>query len=468
VAHQHDVPEVHDEPERYGGDGLDLDRDRLTLRFENSDLERAFQLDFGSRMLLQHRVGLALGIGLWVTAGLLLILMYAVDPMAVGLAVTVPLAFLIGGLAIVDRLETWDAQQVVNGAINLVGGLSMIFISTRVANVPELLGTVLILNAIFAFSVVRMGFVIGLAAELPVVIWLAALAWIGTYPEIGWFTVFLVASGVGVAAFGSYMLESSSRGRFLQRRDLAIEREAVVREKAKSDRLLHSILPASIADRLRDEPKVIADAFADATVVFSDIVGFTPIGSEMAPAELVNVLNELFGRFDVLAARHGLEKIKTIGDGYMAVAGVPIPVESHADRAVRFGLDIQRATEELGTELQMPLRVRVGIHTGPLVAGVIGRDKLAYDLWGDTVNVASRMESQGLPGRVQISEATAQRLTTEVGLEPRGTIEVRGRGPMRVLLVSLPDEEPTNLPVSAGREADPLDTEPAEAELVER
>jgi class 3 adenylate cyclase len=135
---------------------------------------------------------------------------------------------------------------------------------------------------------------------------------------------------------------------------------------------------------------------------------------------------------------------------------------------VRFGLDIQRATEELGTELQMPLRVRVGIHTGPLVAGVIGRDKLAYDLWGDTVNVASRMESQGLPGRVQISEATAQRLTTEVGLEPRGTIEVRGRGPMRVLLVSLPDEEPTNLPVSAGREADPLDTEPAEAELVER
>jgi hypothetical protein len=106
VAHQHDVPEVHDEPERYGGDGLDLDRDRLTLRFENSDLERAFQLDFGSRMLLQHRVGLALGIGLWVTAGLLLILMYAVDPMAVGLAVTVPLAFLIGGLAIVDRLET--------------------------------------------------------------------------------------------------------------------------------------------------------------------------------------------------------------------------------------------------------------------------------------------------------------------------------------------------------------------------
>jgi class 3 adenylate cyclase len=115
---------------------------------------------------------------------------------------------------------------------------------------------------------------------------------------------------------------------------------------------------------------------------------------------------------------------------------VPLPLPDHADRAVRFGLDVERATEALGAEIEMPLRVRVGIHSGPLVAGVIGRDKLAYDLWGDTVNVASRMESQGLPGRVQISEATAQFLSTDVSLEPRGTIEVRGRGPMRVLLVN--------------------------------
>ena len=198
------------------------------------------------------------------------------------------------------------------------------------------------------------------------------------------------------------------------------------------------MLPASIADRLRDEPGVIADAFDDATVVFADIVGFTPIGSDMAPTDLVTVLNKLFGRFDELAVRHKLEKIKTIGDGYMAVGGVPVPLADHADCAVRFALDIQVATANLAAELGMPLRVRVGIHTGPLVAGVIGRDKLAYDLWGDTVNVASRMESQGLPGRVQISETTAQRLTAEVGLEPRGTIEVRGRGPMRVLLVSEP------------------------------
>ena len=441
-----------DQPDRYGGDGLDFNRDRLTLRFESRELERAFQLDLGSRLFLQHRVGLGLAAGLWVAAGLLLVLIYGVDTVAIAQAVSVPLAFVVGGMAVIDRLQSWDAQQVVNGVVNLVGGLAMVFISTRVADVPELLGTVLILNAIFAFSVVRMGFVIGLAAEMPVLIWLGALAWIGTYPEIGWFTVFLVASGMGVAAFGAYMLESSARARFLQRQILAGQREALAREMAKSDRLLHSMLPASIADRLRDEPRVIADAFPEATVVFSDIVGFTPIGSQMSPNELVSVLNELFGRFDELAARHGLEKIKTMGDGYLAVAGVPLPVPDHADRAVRFGLDVLRATEALATERDLPLRLRVGIHSGPLVAGVIGRDKLAYDLWGDTVNVASRMESQGLPDRVQISEATAQLLSAEVSLEARGTIEVRGRGPMRVLLVGtgaaaaaeLPPAEPAS------------------------
>ena len=426
----------HDQPERYGGDGLDFDRDRLTLRFESQALERAFQLDLGSRLALQYGVGLGLAAGLWVAAGLLLVLIYDVDPTAMALAVSIPLAFVIGGLTVINRFESWDAQQVVNGVINLVGGLAMIFMSTRVAGVPELLGTVLILNAIFAFSVVRMGFVIGLAAEMPVLIWLAALAWIGTYPEIGWFTVFLVASGMGVAAFGAYMLEASARARFLQRQVLADQSEALAREKAKSDRLLHSMLPASIADRLRNEPGVIADAFGEATVVFADLVGFTPIGSGMTPTDLVSVLNELFGRFDALAAHHGLEKIKTMGDGYLAVAGVPHPVPDHADRAVRFGLDLERAAEALGTETNMPLVVRVGIHSGPLVAGVIGRAKLAYDLWGDTVNVASRMESQGLPGRVQITEATAQFLSSDVSLEPRGTIEVKGRGPMRVLLVN--------------------------------
>jgi len=430
------VATEHDRPEHYGGDGLDLARDRLTLRFESHELERQFQLDLGERLMFQLQGGLLLGLSLWVTAAALLPFMYGTDPATLALAVSIPIVVLVGAMIAIRRVRSWDAQQVVNGITNFVGGLSMIYVSTTVVGIPELLPAALTLNAIFAFSVVRMGFVTGLAAQLPVLIWLGALAWIGEYPEIGWFGVFIVASAMGVAAFGAYMLESSSRARFLQRQTLEDQRGALAREIQKSDALLRAMLPASVADRLRDQRGVIADAIDEATVIFSDIVGFTTIGSGMAPAAVVSVLNELFGRFDTLAAEHGLEKIKTIGDGYMAVAGAPLPVADHADRAVRFGLALVKTTETLGAEVGVPLRLRVGIHSGPLVAGVIGRDKLAYDLWGDTVNVASRMESQGLPGRVQISAATAERLTADVALEPRGTIDVRGRGPMRVLLVA--------------------------------
>lgn len=447
----------HDRPETYGGDGLDLTRDRLTLRFESPALERQFQLDLGARLRFQLQGGLLLGLSLWVTAAALLPFMYGTDPATLALAVSIPIVVLVGAMIAIRRVRSWDAQQVVNGITNFVGGLSMIYVSTTVVGAPELLPAALTLNAIFAFSVVRMGFVTGLAAQLPVLIWLGALAWIGEYPEIGWFGVFLVASAMGVAAFGAYMLESSSRARFLQQQTLEEQREALAREIQKSDALLHTMLPPSVADRLRDQPGVIADAIDEATVIFSDIVGFTPIGSAMAPTAVVSVLNELFGRFDALAAELGLEKIKTIGDGYMAVAGAPLPVVDHADRAVRFGLALVKTTEALGAEVGVPLHLRVGIHTGPLVAGVIGRDKLAYDLWGDTVNVASRMESQGLPGRVQISGATAERLRTDVALEPRGTIEVRGRGPMRVLLVAADAVAPEDgAGGAAGQSADEL------------
>ena len=439
----------HDQPERYGGDGLDLTRDRLTLRFEDQALEREFQVDLGERLTLQIQAGLALAIGLWATGAVLLPFLYDLHPLAIAIAVSVPVVVLVGAIVSVGRVRSWDAQQVINGITNLIGGLSIIFITTRVADIPEVVGTVLLVNAIFAFSVVRMGFVAGLAAELPLLIWLGGLAFVGTFTEIGWFTVFLVAAGMGVSAFGAYMLEASSRARFLQRRALATQSAELAREKAKSDDLLHQTLPASVADRLRDEPgKVIADAVEEATVVFADIVGFTAIGSTMAPARLVQILDELFGRFDELAAQIGLEKIKTVGDGYMAVAGVPLPAADHADRAVRFGMAIVRATQAYGAEIDTPLQVRVGIHSGPVVAGVIGHDKLAYDLWGDTVNVASRMESQGIPGRVQISEATASLITAGVALEPRGTIEVRNRGPMQALLV---DTEAADLPPADAR-----------------
>jgi class 3 adenylate cyclase len=420
---------------RYAREGIDTARVRLALRFKDRGLERRFQVDLARRLLLQQRLGLALAVGLWSMAVVLFPLVYPVDRSVFVVSVLPPVSAELLGIVLVGRVRTWRAQQVVEAGVNVVGGLAMVVITTIVVDLPALLAPSLLLNAIFAFGVVRMGWVAGVAAAIPPLVWMAVLAASGGYVGIDWFTVFVVASGTGVSAFGAWMLEASSRVRWLQERALQDQGRRLASEMAKSDDLLRNMLPSSVVARLRDAPGVIADGVAETSVLFADLVGFTRIGSTLSPADLVSALNELFGRLDELAARHGLEKIKTIGDGYMAVAGLPEPVADHADRAVGFGLALIRATEAVGRARQLPLVMRVGINSGPLVAGVIGRSRLAYDLWGDTVNLASRMESHGLPGRVQVSEATARLLPPARKLERRGTIEVRGHEPMAVLLV---------------------------------
>jgi adenylate cyclase len=173
-------------------------------------------------------------------------------------------------------------------------------------------------------------------------------------------------------------------------------------------------------------------------VVFSDIVGFTSMSSKLTAEEVVSFLNELFGMFDNLAEAHGLEKIKTIGDAYMAVAGVPSPLEDHADRAARMGLGMIDALAEYNARTGADIQVRIGIHSGHVVAGVIGKNKFMYDLWGDTVNTASRMESNGVPGAVQISEQTRALLGDGdvYGFTDRGLIDVKGKGKLQAYLLT--------------------------------
>ncbi len=211
----------------------------------------------------------------------------------------------------------------------------------------------------------------------------------------------------------------------------AAEQEAE-RERLRAEKLLLNILPAPIAERLKSEPdKTIADHFTSVTVLFSDICGFTEMSSRIGTDELIGILNDIFSRFDRLATRHGLEKIKTIGDAYMVVGGLPLPVEEHARRVADMALDMRQALAEFCAETEHNIDVRIGIHTGPVVAGVIGIEKLAYDLWGDTVNVASRMESHGARGRIQVSASTRALLDDAAfDIEDRGTIEVKGKGPM--------------------------------------
>ncbi len=196
----------------------------------------------------------------------------------------------------------------------------------------------------------------------------------------------------------------------------------------ENERLLLSILPASIATRLKSGDAGIADHFPDVSVLFADIVDFTVLSGGMSPQPLVSLLDELFSQFDELAHQHRVEKIKTIGDCYMAVCGVPEKRPEHAVELAGMALEMIERLKQFNRDRGTSLRIRIGLNTGPVVAGVIGRSKFIYDLWGDTVNTASRMESTGVPDRVQVTEQMQQALAAEYELEKRGEVEVKGKG----------------------------------------
>ncbi len=207
-------------------------------------------------------------------------------------------------------------------------------------------------------------------------------------------------------------------------------------EQEKSERLLLSILPKSVAEQLKQTQGTIAESFAEATVLFADIVDFTAMSNHRSPIEMVNLLNQIFSAFDNLAEEHGLEKIKTIGDAYMAVGGIPIAHPNHASAVANMALDMQTAIAKFNTATGESFNIRIGISTGPVVAGVIGTKKFIYDLWGDTVNIASRMESHGVPGCIQVTEATYQALKNHYELVERGVIPVKGKGDMQTYFIT--------------------------------
>jgi adenylate cyclase len=205
--------------------------------------------------------------------------------------------------------------------------------------------------------------------------------------------------------------------------------------RQRADRLLLNILPAPIAARLKESPATIADGYSNVTVLFADIVGSTPLFTELEPAEAVQWLNEVFTTFDQLAENYGLEKIRTIGDSYMVASGVPIPRADHAAAMALFALDLVHQLEEMPARRGKRLSFRVGMNSGPLVAGVIGRSKFQYDLWGDTVNVASRMESHGEAGKVQVTRATYELLKDDFECVCRGVVPIKGKGDMETWFV---------------------------------
>jgi PAS domain S-box-containing protein len=207
-------------------------------------------------------------------------------------------------------------------------------------------------------------------------------------------------------------------------------------EQEKAEALLLNILPEPIAQRLKQQQGSIADSFDQVSVLFADIVGFTQLSSQISAEELVNLLNQIFSAFDHLVDRHGLEKIKTIGDAYMVVSGLPIPRGDHAEAIAEMALDMQQAVINFTNTTGIALNIRIGIHSGPVVAGVIGIKKFIYDLWGDTVNIASRMESQGIPGHIQVTGFTYELLQHKYHFQHRGIIQVKGKGEMKTYLLN--------------------------------
>ncbi len=264
---------------------------------------------------------------------------------------------------------------------------------------------------------------------LPLILFpVAAMAVLGASGLEIWNAVAWLCGGAGFAIGFAYVLTTINRRAFQLEQMLA-------QEKQHSEDLLLNILPAAITERLKAGEEHIADHVDSATVLFADLVGFTELSRTMPPAKLVDLLNDLFSRFDALVEQHGAEKIKTIGDAYMVAAGLSGSRADHVADVANLALDMKETFAAFRAAHGLDLKLRIGVHSGAVVAGVIGTRKFAYDLWGDTVNVASRMESEGVPDEVQVSEEIKQRLPTGFSIVPRGEISVKGHRPQNAYLL---------------------------------
>jgi adenylate cyclase len=257
-------------------------------------------------------------------------------------------------------------------------------------------------------------------------------------PELpgGVVIAFFALNALGVTSTAFLLLQYFVRDRERALLELDRKHAALAVEQRKSERLLLNVLPAPVAARLKESEKVIADGFPRVSVLFADIVNFTPLAEGLAPRDVVLLLDRVFAGWDELAASLGLEKIKTIGDAYMVAGGIPVPRDDHATAIAEMALEMRSSLARSRQDAGQPLEVRIGIDSGHVVAGVIGRAKFSYDLWGDTVNTAARMESHGLPGEIQVSERAHAALKDRFELRFRGVIEVKGKGPMPTYLLT--------------------------------
>jgi adenylate cyclase len=409
---------------------------RLRLRFRDPALESTFRADQSRLNLGNVRFAFLAGIALWVSWGVLLrphIGTLSEQRLDLIMRWGVFIPILLAGLGLTFTPffgRIWEWVSVAIAAATIV---AWVYYTSNVLTLPAEYGYVgVILITSFSYTLLRLRFVlvmlitaIGIGAYLPYAFTARYIAPVNGVLA----TLYLISFGM-LGGLAAYRTERFTRTLFLRERQLD-------RERLRSDGLLLNILPQVVVDQLKaSSGRRIAQAFDEVTVIFIDAVGSTGQAARSSPDEFARALDELFSRFDEIADRHGLEKVKTIGDAYMAVAGVPVPMADHAGAAVAMALDVLREAGEVGWPSGEPIVVHGGLASGPAVAGVIGRRKFAYDLWGDTVNLASRLEEQAEPGEVLVSESTAGQLADRYAFGPTRILDLKGKGPTpaRVLL----------------------------------
>ena len=405
-----------------------------TLAFADPAREAAYRDDFGRDVRGFYRIALVRVLVLWSASvgfdlqaaaadrgPLFAIRFGAVTPVVVG-------ALVVGFLPWPQFRRLWRPAAGVAYAAVQAGVVALVSYAPGELSQLVVGGFLLTVLIGAAMDLQRAVWVVTMAAAGAVAMAIAILRSpvIGaraTYVDLLW-----IAIAVAGATVVAVRLEQARRQRW-------IDRGIIERERERTETLLANLLPPPIAERLKDGHRVIADRLGEVTVLFADLKGFSGLSTRVTPDELVTRLDRVFSAFDELARVHGLEKIKTIGDAYMAVAGAPAPRADHAAAAAAMATAMIARLRDIEPALEL----RVGLASGPAVAGVIGRSKYSYDLWGETVNLASRMESHGVAGRVQVAARTRELLGDAVPVEDRGTIDVKGLGPLPTYLLAAGD-----------------------------
>ncbi|MCB9168988.1 MAG: adenylate/guanylate cyclase domain-containing protein [Flavobacteriales bacterium] len=420
------------------------------MRFQDPDIESAFWRKHDAAALVLVRIAWCLGICLYIAFALMLdsIVSYGVDTIHtiyLGVAIPVIVAAIIS--TYFTRLDRWRHLII---AITLL-------VSTLVVNAPFYFSdpprdwvhsaNILIICFTFAFVASRFSIALGNAAITTIVFEITLL----TSPNLDWtyilYSNVYYLSVLCVTATAGLLLEKSHRRNFMQAIELTKAKANSDFNRARSDQLLLNILPAEVAEELKESGAAKARYFEQSTILFSDFNGFTMISQQLSPDRLVDELNTCFKAFDNIITARGIEKIKTIGDAYMCAGGLPDPYAASPADVVHAALEMQAFMKARKSERDaqgLPaFEMRVGIHTGPVVAGIVGVKKFQYDIWGDTVNTASRMESSGQPGHVNISEATYELVKNESGLTftPRGKVQAKGKGEMEMFFVRRSSEQ---------------------------